>query len=130
MMYVRGNPVDYNNWNIPGWSYPELLPFFKKTEKNLDPNADGNYHGFDGPLHVGEFNYVPDIVRDVCSAAQELGKLFHSILNKSLHSILCLPRLFTLIICAISYRLSNRRFERSFSIWFYNCSMYNNGWFS
>lgn len=39
MFYVRGNQDDYNSWaqlgNI-GWSYEEVLPYFKKSEGNYD----------------------------------------------------------------------------------------------
>src|ERR1700743_2845306 len=35
MLYVRGNPMDFDNWaqmGCRGWSYDEVLPFFKKSE--------------------------------------------------------------------------------------------------
>ena len=38
MMYMRANPWDYNQWaklGIKGWSYDELLPYFKKSENNI-----------------------------------------------------------------------------------------------
>ena len=41
MIYIRGNKEDYNNWaqlGNPGWSYDEVLQYFKKSENNL--NAD------------------------------------------------------------------------------------------
>ena len=39
MMYIRGNPEDYNLWSKlgnSGWSYDEILPYFKKSEDNRD----------------------------------------------------------------------------------------------
>src|SRR5205814_1279829 len=45
MLYVRGNPADYDNWaqmGCRGWSYDEVLPFFRKSETyrgNGDPGA-------------------------------------------------------------------------------------------
>ena len=42
MMYIRGNAQDYNDWaNLgnPGWSYEEILPYFKLSEDNLDPKV-------------------------------------------------------------------------------------------
>ncbi len=53
MIYVRGNRHDYDRWaqmGNPGWSYAEVLPYFRKSEGHADRN--GAYHGKDGPLSV------------------------------------------------------------------------------
>ena len=54
MVYIRGNPLDYDDWaRIPGlenWSYPRCLPYFRRAETR-DTGAD-DYHGGDGPLPV------------------------------------------------------------------------------
>lgn len=53
MAYVRGNPADFDEWEAlgnKGWSYKDVLPFFKKSEANAEKNAD--YCGKNGPLHV------------------------------------------------------------------------------
>src|SRR6218665_800936 len=47
---LRARPEDFKNWNLPGWSYEEMLPYFKKLEKS--DSADKDLHGFDGPLPV------------------------------------------------------------------------------
>ena len=42
LMYVRGNKEDYNTWEElgnTGWSYENVLPYFKKSEDNQDPEA-------------------------------------------------------------------------------------------
>ena len=53
MAYVRGNREDYNDWAAmgnSGWSYEEVLPYFKKSEHNEDISND--YHGKAGELNV------------------------------------------------------------------------------
>jgi choline dehydrogenase len=53
MAYVRGNSEDYNDWAKAGnldWGYEEVLPFFKKSENNVDLND--SFHGNTGELHV------------------------------------------------------------------------------
>ena len=61
MKYVRGKSTDYDEWESlgnPGWSFQEVLPFFKKSEHFHNPqeieNAgiDLEYHGQDGRLYV------------------------------------------------------------------------------
>ena len=53
MVYVRGNKADYDEWSKlgnKGWSFHEVLHYFKKSENNEDFNDD--YHGSQGPLNV------------------------------------------------------------------------------
>ena len=53
MLYVRGNPLDYNTWaqyGNRGWSYESVLPYFKKAE-HFEPGGDDS-RGTGGPLHV------------------------------------------------------------------------------
>lgn len=53
MMYVRGHRWDYDHWaslGNAGWSYDEVLPYFRRSENNAD--LCNEYHGNDGPLHV------------------------------------------------------------------------------
>ncbi|AVO58823.1 GMC family oxidoreductase [Pseudomonas chlororaphis] len=47
---IRARKQDLVNWNLPGWSYEELLPSFKKLEKRNTGSAE--LHGHDGPLPV------------------------------------------------------------------------------
>ena len=53
MVYIRGHRSDYDQWaslGNTGWSYADVLPYFKRSEDNSD--LDGEYHGKGGPLHV------------------------------------------------------------------------------
>ena len=52
-MANRGAPPDYDEWEArgaEGWSWADVLPFFKKVERDLD--FDGPYHGKDGRIPV------------------------------------------------------------------------------
>lgn len=46
MLYVRGNPNDYNNWaakyQLANWTYADVLPLFIKSENNQDPILRNN----------------------------------------------------------------------------------------
>lgn len=53
MIYLRGQPQDYDHWAAlgnPGWSWDEVLPYFKRAEHN-ERGADA-VHGSGGPLNV------------------------------------------------------------------------------
>ncbi len=52
MVYIRGQRADYDHWAAlgnPGWSYDEVLPYFKRAEHN-ERGADA-FHGTGGPLN-------------------------------------------------------------------------------
>jgi choline dehydrogenase-like flavoprotein len=42
-VYTRGNRRDYDGWGIPGWSYAEVLPYFKRAENNQ--RFANDFHG-------------------------------------------------------------------------------------
>lgn len=55
MVYIRGNAYDYDNWaalGCHGWSYAEVLPYFKRSERNI--RGGNHFHGDAGPLWVNE----------------------------------------------------------------------------
>jgi choline dehydrogenase-like flavoprotein len=58
LAYVRGHPRDFDAWSengATGWSYDEVLPYFKKSENlvaNNDVVVDDDAHGIGGPLSV------------------------------------------------------------------------------
>lgn len=55
MVYARGSRVEYDNWakkgNI-GWSYDEILPYFKKSEQIQVEKYDPGYHGHNGEVLI------------------------------------------------------------------------------
>ena len=54
MVYFRGHPSDYDEWaqsGAPGWSYHEVLPYFRRSENNKNFGTSP-FHGSDGPMHV------------------------------------------------------------------------------
>lgn len=56
MMYIRGHRWDYDHWaslGNAGWSYDEVLPYFKKSEDRLA--GEDAYHSTGGPWHVSRF---------------------------------------------------------------------------
>jgi choline dehydrogenase-like flavoprotein len=53
MVYIRGHRADYDHWaslGNTGWSYADVLPYFKRSEDNAE--FEGEFHGKGGPLHV------------------------------------------------------------------------------
>jgi choline dehydrogenase len=52
LVYIRGQPEDYDGWGIAGWRFADLLPYFRKAE-NQARGADA-WHGAGGPLEVGD----------------------------------------------------------------------------
>lgn len=77
MMYIRGNPNDYNDWEAmgnPGWKFQDILPYFKKSEDNQQLNdVDSSYHSKGGLLPVSKFPYSPPISKAILHGGEELG---------------------------------------------------------
>src|SRR4051794_35434455 len=79
MMYVRGNPGDFDSWaegGAAGWSYADVLPYFKKSE-GLAPSADividEAAHSTRGPLGVSVRNPILPAARQFVEAAVAAG---------------------------------------------------------
>jgi choline dehydrogenase len=74
MLYVRGNPADYDGWaqmGCRGWSYEEVLPFFQKSER-YGP-GDAEYRGKSGPLLVEDYRTILPLTHRFVEAAQQAG---------------------------------------------------------
>ncbi|CAH1773278.1 unnamed protein product [Owenia fusiformis] len=76
MQYTRGSKYDYDMWaelGNTGWSYKDVLPYFKKSETQLDPKlSKSKYHGTSGPLQVSVVDEV-ECIKYVYDAAVEAG---------------------------------------------------------
>ena len=74
-IYTRGNALDYDAWaeeeGCEGWSYREVLPYFKRAEGNERLRDD--YHGIDGPLGVSAPRGALPVCDAFIRAAQEYG---------------------------------------------------------
>ncbi|XP_017779927.1 PREDICTED: glucose dehydrogenase [FAD, quinone]-like isoform X2 [Nicrophorus vespilloides] len=77
MLYIRGNRKDYDNWESygnPGWSYKDVLPYFKKSENMRIPEYQNDYyHGRDGFLSVENFRYHSPISQWFLKAGEQMG---------------------------------------------------------
>lgn len=74
MLYVRGNRLDYDGWaqgGAPGWSYEDVLPLFRRSERNAELHDD--YHGADGPVEVTSIRSPDPLSDDWIAAAVAAG---------------------------------------------------------
>jgi choline dehydrogenase len=74
MIYIRGNALDFDDWEYlgnPGWSYASVLPHFKKSEHH--EHGASKFHGASGPLCVSDLRYVNPLTRAFLAGAQEQG---------------------------------------------------------
>ncbi|MBK8286721.1 MAG: choline dehydrogenase [Ahniella sp.] len=74
MCYIRGHRRDYDTWaqaGNTGWSFDEVLPYFRKSETN-ERGADA-YHGDSGPLNVADLRYTNKLSSVFIDAAVEAG---------------------------------------------------------
>ena len=73
MVYIRGHRQDYDEWAAlgnTGWSYDELLPYFKRSESNA--SLRNEFHGQEGPLPVSDLqsgNPMQDVFMDAATQA-------------------------------------------------------------
>jgi choline dehydrogenase len=74
MIYLRGNRLDYDDWaagGATGWSYDEVLPYFKRGEDN-ERGADA-YHGIGGPQAISDSRSMHPLVDRMLEAAVQAG---------------------------------------------------------
>lgn len=73
-LYVRGDKRDYDLWSqmgATGWSYADVLPYFKKSEAN--ERGESEYHGGSGPLHVSDITETDGMFDSIIASAESVG---------------------------------------------------------
>ena len=82
LLYVRGQREDYDYWaslGNKGWSYRDVLPYFRKSE---DQERGANeFHGVGGPLKVSDLRLRRPIADHFIAAAQDIGIPFNEDYN-------------------------------------------------
>jgi len=78
MVYVRGHARDYETWaemGADGWSYADVLPYFKRMEHWDDAGhgGDPDWRGKDGPLHVTRGKRSNPLVTAFVEAGRQAG---------------------------------------------------------
>lgn len=74
MIYLRGHRADFDEWaetGCPGWSYDEVLPYFKRSEDN--ERGANEFHGVGGPLAVSDSRSMSPLVDAQLEAAVQAG---------------------------------------------------------
>jgi choline dehydrogenase len=74
LIYIRGHRHDYDCWAAlgnTGWSYAEVLPYFRKLEHNV--RGASEWHGADGPLWVSDIEAKHELVEAMIAAGAEIG---------------------------------------------------------
>jgi len=73
-MYVRGMRGDYDSWSahgVKGWSYSDVLPYFKRSENSW--RGDGPFHGASGEFTASRFAGDDVIYPKMIETAKNLG---------------------------------------------------------
>jgi choline dehydrogenase len=74
MLFVRGNPADFDNWGqmgARGWSYDDCKPHFKAIERYAP--GDSEHRGKDGPLLIEDYRTILPLTHHFVAAAQQAG---------------------------------------------------------
>ncbi len=76
MVYVRGHARDYDTWaemGAYGWSFADVLPYFRRMENWHGRDGDSEWRGTDGPLHVSRGPRENPLVQAFVKAGQQAG---------------------------------------------------------
>jgi choline dehydrogenase len=76
MMYVRGHASDYDQWGQlgnSGWSFQDVLPYFRRSEAFRCKGGDPAFHGSNGPLQVASQRSPSPLTTAFIAAGRHLG---------------------------------------------------------
>ncbi|MCU0498263.1 MAG: choline dehydrogenase [Anaerolineae bacterium] len=82
MIYMRGHPSDYDHWEElgnEGWSYEDVLPYFKLSEDNS--RGANRYHGTGGPLSVIDPVAISPLSEAFVAAGRAIGMPYQADFN-------------------------------------------------
>jgi choline dehydrogenase len=82
MVYVRGQPEDFDHWaqlGNRGWGWDGVLPYFKKAESWQE--GEDEFHGADGPLLTSRTADKPPLCQKMIEAGQEIGLEYRDDVN-------------------------------------------------
>ncbi|GHE99081.1 GMC family oxidoreductase [Streptomyces griseoluteus] len=74
MIYIRGARADYDGWaadGAVGWSYADVLPYFRRAEDN--ERGEDEFHGAGGPLTVSDGRSGHPLATAFVDAAVQAG---------------------------------------------------------
>jgi len=82
LIYIRGQKQDFDHWRQlgnAGWSYDEVLPYFRRAEHQERGSDD--LHGTGGPLAVSDMKAAHELHDAFLAACQEAGHKFNPDFN-------------------------------------------------
>lgn len=74
MIFIRGHRADFDHWNYlgnEGWSYEQVLPYFRRSEDNV--RGANEFRGVGGPVSVSDYTTPSPVARAFVAGAVELG---------------------------------------------------------
>ena len=69
---MRGSAQDYNDWNIPGWSAADVLPYFKKSQDDKTGRSS-DFHGTGGEWTMDDVKYQNPLSKTFLKVGEDFG---------------------------------------------------------
>jgi choline dehydrogenase len=74
MIFIRGHRLDFDHWNYlgnEGWSYDDVLPYFRRSEDNC--HGANRFRGTGGPVTVSDYTTPSPVAKAFVQSGAELG---------------------------------------------------------